>query len=339
MQRLRPVHERDLPQLAALVRSVQGGLTTLPPDEAFLQERIDDSLRAFSSRVRKPGGEYYLFVLENSATGELMGTSAIAARVGGFDPFYSYERRQECHQHAPLGISRMIEILHLKREHKGPTELCSLFLREQSRRAGMGRLLSLGRFLFMAAQPERFTSTVIAELRGFATADGRSPFWECVGRHFFEEDFYTADVRSGLGHKQFIADLMPAHPIYVPLLAPEVRSVIGRVHPDTEPALALLKAEGFEATQEIDIFDAGPQIRAEISTIRTVRQQRRGPVRGPATPEPGASLQLIATTGIEFRACIGRPTFTDDGGIHLDPEVIQTLECKPGELLVCSPLR
>src|SRR4051812_23204367 len=259
---LRPACETDLPKLIELARSIIGGVTTLPVNEAFLEERIDDSSRAFSPKIKKPGGEYYLFVLENMGNGEIVGTSAIASRVGGFDPFYSYEIRAEKFVHAPLKIAKEIAVLHLKATHRGPSELCSLFLRADCRRGGLGRLLSLARLVFMRGFPKRFDPIVIAELRGYLDQENKSPFWEWVGRHFFEHDFYQADGLSGLGNKEFIADLMPKHPIYVPLLPPSVQAVIGRVHHEAVPALNLLLGEGFVQTTEVDIFDAGPLVRA-----------------------------------------------------------------------------
>jgi len=79
---LRPIRDDDLPGLVALAQTIEGGLTTLPPDREFLQERIDASLHAFSPRVKRPGGEYYLFVLVDSTTDEVVGTAGIASRVG-----------------------------------------------------------------------------------------------------------------------------------------------------------------------------------------------------------------------------------------------------------------
>ncbi|WP_404425325.1 arginine N-succinyltransferase [Nibricoccus sp. IMCC34717] len=299
----RPIADSDLPGLVRLARGIVGGLTSLPPNEAFLRERIEDSRRSFSPLVRKPGAEHYLFVLEDCETGRLVGTSGIAARVGGYDPFYSYEIRHERYTHAPLHVDRDIAVLHLKKEHRGPTEIGSLYLDPEYRRDGLGRLLSLARFLFIAAFPQRFDSTVIAEMRGYLDQRGRSPFWEAVGRHFFGHDYYDADIRSGLGDKAFIADLMPRHPIYVPLLAPEVQAVIGQVHHDTKPALALLKAEGFEPTSEIDIFDAGPQLRASVDTVRTIRERKTVAVRTGAT-QPTAAVHLLANGSLDFRACL-----------------------------------
>ncbi len=338
MHVVRPVCEADLSALVALAQATGGGLTTLPPDADFLADRIHESLRAFSPRIRKPGGEYYLFVLEDTATGEVVGTSGLASRVGGFDPWYSYEVRAEKFVHRPLRIEKEVATLHLRESHRGPSEVCSLFLRADRRRDGNGRLLSLSRFLFLGAFRRRFTDTIIAELRGYVDQTGRSPFWEAVGRPFFEFDFYRADVLSGLGEKEFIADLMPDHPIYVPLLPVEVEAVIGRVHHDTEPALALLRAEGFAATNEVDIFDAGPLVRAEVSDLRTLRLARTATVCEIASGAGGSPSHLIANGVLAFRACVDVVAERDDG-VALSPACAEALRLGVGDTVTFSPLK
>lgn len=335
MHCLRPIRENDLPRLVALARTIDGSLTTLPPNEEFLRDRIEAACLAFRPGVKKPNGEFYLFVLEDTATGALVGTSGIASRVGGFDPFYSYEIRQERFAHAPLQIEKELDVLHLKREHRGPSEICSLFLRADCRRGGTGRLLSLGRFLFMKAFPERFDATVIAELRGYVDQEGRSPFWEAVGRQFFGHDFYTADNRCGLGNKEFIADLIPRHPLYVSLLPPPVQAAIGRVHRDTEPALAMLIGEGFAPTAEVDIFDAGPQLRADVAQVRTVQQARPAVVRGIAGGLTGPPC-LLANGALAYRAVLGAMAPTD-AGVILTPETAEALQTGIGETIWHAP--
>lgn len=338
MYLFRPIAESDLPALTTLAKSVQNGLTTLPADEEFLSDRAEDSRRSFSARVRKPGGEYYLFVLEDTTTHEIIGTSGIAARVGGYEPFYSYEIRTEHFVHAPLAIDREIGVLHLKSVHQGPTEIGALYLRPDRRRGGLGRLLSLARFLFIGAYPKRFDSTVIAELRGYVDQQGKSPFWEAVARHFFGGDFKAADQLCGLGSKQFIADLMPRHPIYLPLLAPQVQAVIGKVHYETQPALALLQEEGFQETREVDIFDAGPQVRAPVSEIRTLRQSRIAIAREFLPAVPAEPSYLLATPRLDFRAVLGG-LLERDGEVFLDERTAEALGIKAGEKIMLSPLK
>ena len=116
-----------------------------------------------------------------------------------------------------LNVRKDVRTLTLVEEHNGPCEIGSLFLHPDYRRDGNGRLLSLSRFLFMAEHRQRFEPQVIAEMRGVIDDQGRSPFWDAVGKHFFEIDFPKADYLS-MVNKKFIADLMPRHPLYVPLL-------------------------------------------------------------------------------------------------------------------------
>ncbi len=336
---LRPIRESDLAGLVALAASIDGGLTTLPANEEFLRDRIADSLRAFATRVKKPGGECYLFVLEDTATRELVGTSGLAARVGGYEPFYSYEIRTERYEHAPLKIEKQISVLHLKELHRGPSEICSLYLRPDYRRAGAGRLLSLARFLFVGAFPTRFDDSIIAELRGRLDESGRSPFWEAVGRQFFEFDFYAADFLSGLGDKGFIADLMPDHPIYVPLLPLAVQAVIGQVHTSTEPALNLLLAQGFTRTNEVDIFDAGPLLRTATKDIRTIRTMRTARLGDADAAAITGNRHLLARTAADFCACLGTLSEQADGTVSLDRESAAALALQPGDTVTFAPLR
>ena len=339
MHFFRPIRETDLAGLVELARSTGGGITTLPANAEFLGSRIQDALRAFSPRISRPGGEYYLFVLEDSETGEIVGTAGIGARVGGFDPWYSYQVRSERFVHEALKVDKEVQVLHLKKEHRGPSEVCSLFLRADCRRGTSGRLLSLSRFLFMAAFQARFTTTVIAEMRGFSDQLGKSPFWEAVGRHFFEHDYYAADVLCGLGEKGFISDLMPRHPLYVPLLPPETQAILGRVHRDTEAALALLRSEGFESMGEIDIFDAGPLMQATVAKVRTIRQSRVATVRSTgAMHRPDAEIMLLANGQLEFRSCAAPITVQDDT-VLIGRETARVLEVKAGDKLWFSPLR
>ncbi len=336
---LRPGESRDLPALKRLLTTVIGGLTTLPNEDSFLEEKLQKSEASFARKVRTPGAEQYFFVLEDTRNRELVGTSGIMARVGGFDPFYSYQVRSEKTSHAPLQIENEMRVLHLKMSHKGPSEICSLFLHPKMRASGLGRLLSLGRFLFMAAFPARFDGEVIAELRGFLDEQNRSPFWDSVGRHFFQDDFHAADVLSGLGEKDFIRDLMPRHPIYIPLLPLEVQAVIGRVHPDTEPAKRMLLEEGFVESDELDIFDAGPLVRAKRERIRTIKTRKLTKLRGlHPKPPPGSQRALIASATLDFRSCIGVVRMNADGSIDLDAATARRLKLAEGDDVQYLPL-
>ena len=214
---VRPVQASDLDQLEALAALTGVGLTTLPQDRDYLARRIRMSERAMSAIPDKPSGESYLFVMEDLSTQTIIGTSGIVSKVGGFEPFYSYRIEKSLFHSDVIGVNKEVPILALHEEHDGPAEIGTLFLHPSFRHGGNGRLLQLVRFLFMAEHPDAFERTVVSEMRGVSDDQGRSPFWNAIGRHFFDIDFRRADYLS-IVNKRFIADLMPDHPIYIPLL-------------------------------------------------------------------------------------------------------------------------
>lgn len=334
---VRPARALDLDALVALAQGAGVGLTTLSRDPDVLRNRLDEARHAFRPGVKRPAGEAYFFVLEDLLTGRLAGCCGIVAQVGGYEPFYCYEIETAHKTSKQLGISSDIRTLHLVADHKGPTEIGTLFLRSELRGRGAGRLLSLARFAFMAAFPERFDAEVIAEMRGVVDADGQSPFWEAIGRHFFEVDFAEADARSAQD-KQFIADLMPEHPIYIPMLPTGAQAVIGEVHPETRPALRLLAREGFAFGDRVDIFDGGPLIKAERAQIRMIRETQTGTLAAVLPGGAEGGPHLVSNARLDFRACLGEVSAVETG-VALHRDVALALELKLGDRVAWAPLR
>ena len=339
---LRPVRKDDLDALYALSLSTGGGLTTLPPSEEVLAQRIAHASASFAAEVDEPGDEYYLFAAEDSATGEVVGTSGIFAAVGLAQPFYSYRLlhlTQQSHEPEMMVDTRLLQLVN---DYAGATEIGTLFLRSDFRRGTNGALLSKGRYLMMAGFPKRFADTVMAEIRGWVDEDGRSPFWEAIGRHFFGMDFAEADRLSGMGNSQFIADLMPKFPIYTTLLPPEAQAVIGRPHEAARGAVRLLTEEGFRFGGAVDIFDAGPCFEAPRKEIHSVRATRRRKIFDIADlgGVGNGDIRMVAANRLpDFR--ITRAAIEDRGrhGIVLDRAAADILGVAVGERVLTAPLR
>lgn len=102
---LRPVAPGDLPALERIAAASAHGISSLPEDKAKLRLRIERSLEAFASPDDASGEETYLFVLEDRARREVVGTSGIAASAGFHDRFYSYRNEFAVHASAALGLS------------------------------------------------------------------------------------------------------------------------------------------------------------------------------------------------------------------------------------------
>ena len=327
---LRPVSLADLDQLVALVAQAGFGLTTLPADANLLRQRIEGSMRGFEKLQQKPEGEPYLFVMEDLTTGKVVGTTGIVSKVGGFEPFYAYRIESTIHESKMLKIRKEIQTLHLYAEHDGPSEIGSLFLAPEYRGGGNGRLLSIGRFLFMAQFKKFFDSMVIAEMRGVIDEQGHSPFWDAIGKHFFEIDLPHADYLSII-NKRFIADLMPKHPIYIPLLSPAAQAVIGKVHPQTEPALHVLQTEGFSLNGMVDIFEAGPCVSTPLRKIRAVKESAQARIAQIVEGPIDATSHIISNTQRDFRACMGPVKIEKDESVVITKLTGLALKVKVGD--------
>lgn len=337
MMRIRPVKSTDLDKLYALAARSGVGLTTLPKNKEALAERIAVSEQSFAAKIDKPGNEYYLFILEDTENGALVGTCALAAAVGMQQPFYTYTVGRVVHASPSLKIHNTVDTLYLGNDFTGATEICTLFLDPDYRGGANGRLLSRSRFLFLADQAARFDNRIIAEMRGVSDDEGHSPFWESLGRKFFSMEFAEADAMCVNGN-QFIAELMPHYPIYISMLTPEAQEVIGKVHPMTEPAYNMLIEEGFRYTGHVDIFDAGPTIESELKNIRSVKKSLRCEWRvveqdDIAKPES----YLLSNSRLQhFRACLGQVNFDDEGNLLITDQLAETLELQSGDKLrVC----
>ncbi|TMO66946.1 arginine N-succinyltransferase [Pseudoalteromonas aurantia] len=279
MMILRPIQKSDYPALLNIAHESGHGFTSLPINEELLQKKITRSEASFEKQTDVPSDEGYLFVLEDSETGEVVGTSAIEAAVGLDDAFYHYHLSKVIHSSRTLDVYKAVDILTLCNDYTGATELCTLFLKGDYRKGLNGKLLSKSRFMFIKQHQKRFADTVIAEMRGVSDDSGQSPFWQWLEEHFFSMDFPTADYLTGIGQKVFIAELMPKYPIYVNLLSKAAQEVIGQVHDNTRPAIELLKSEGFTFNGYVDIFDAGPTVEAKVDNIRTVRGSQQKVVK------------------------------------------------------------
>lgn len=325
---VRPVRSADLPALLQLARSTGAGLTTLPANEERLAHRVGWAEKTFRGEAARADADY-LFVLEDD-NGEVVGISAVAGAVGLREPWYNYRVGLTVSASQELNIHRQIPTLFLANDLTGNSELCSLFLRGDQRSGLNGRLLSKARFLFIAEFRELFGDKVIAEMRGMSDEQGRSPFWESLGRHFFKMEFSQADYLTGVGNKAFIAELMPKFPLYTCFLSPEARNIIGRVHPDTEPALAMLKGEGFSYQGYVDIFDAGPSIEAQTAKIRAV-QDSQVLVLAVGTPGDDAPQFLIHNRKREDCRITAAPARLAAGTLVVDAQTAKRLQMAAGD--------
>jgi len=327
---VRPAGPADLDFLLELAILSGPGFTSLPEDPDQLAERLDLSRDSFGGAV-DPKQCWYTLMLEESDTGDVDGVGSVKAAVGLNRPFFSFRVVNNTQSSPSLGIRLEQKTLVLVNECTGWTEVGSLFLKADRRKGGAGRLLSQSRYMLIGAQPDLFADTVLAELRGVFTPDGACPFWDHVAHKFFPMEFDEADRMTGSTDKQFILDLSPRHPIYIELLPEAARAVIGKVHPQGVPAMALLESEGFRPNGLVDIFDAGPTVTCDRDNIRTVRDARRLTV---VVGQPDAELPaLISTDAVRnFRAVRQKAAIEGETAV-ITAETADALKVSAGDVV------
>lgn len=271
----RPANLDDLEALIDLAVKAGPGFTSLAVGADVLEDRLKKSVQSFEVSEPISPDHVYLLMLENLKTGEVVGMSAVKAQVGIKDPFFNYRILRIGRKSNVTNKRYDMDVLMMVNEYNGATEVGSLYVVPEMRGTGAGSLISQSRYMLMAADETRFADTVISELRGHVDEEGNSPFWEAIGRKFFQMDFTEADHFSAEQDSQFILDLMPRYPIYVELLPDEARKVMGETHPAGAGAKRFLEAEGFRYSGMIDIFDGGPSMAAPLTDLRTVKHSRR----------------------------------------------------------------
>jgi arginine N-succinyltransferase len=326
--RIRAARDTDLQPLYEMAKLTGGGFTNLPPEKDALRAKLVRSHAAFARVEDGLFDDLFVLVLENVETGEVRGTCQIFTHVGQHWPFYSYRIGTVTKHSQELNRTFRAEILSLVNDLEGSSEVGGLFLHPGERAGGLGMLLARSRYLFIARHRARFAERVLAELRGVIDEAGGSPFWDGVAGRFYGMNYQQADEFNATHGNQFIADLMPKHPIYTAMLQESARSVIGLPHPSGRAAMRMLESEGFAFENYIDIFDGGPTMTARTDLVRTVREARAATVTEVAAG--GESAMLAAGRLADFRACFGKVTSSKDGVI-IDPAASSVLGVSVGD--------
>jgi len=303
MMIIRPLMASDADALLNLAYKAGVGFTSLPADPNHIAGKITASLSAFNSEVDFTTEQSYVFVMEDTRTNTVVGICGIESSIGLSSPWYSYRIGTLVHSSRELKVHNSFPTLYLSNDQTACAEVCTLFLDPDYRHSKNGQLLSKSRFLFLAQFAHRFEAKIIAEMRGVSDENGQSPFWDGLGAHFFDMPFADADHLTGLGKKEFIAQLMPRHPLYINLLPKAARDVIGEVHGNTLPARKMLEDEGFRYQGYVDIFDAGPTLETQVNDIRAVRESKNYLVKIEDHIPIGTVPYLISNTLLDGYRC------------------------------------
>jgi arginine N-succinyltransferase len=327
---LRPIDTGDLDSLVDLAHQLDS--MNLPAERHFLAERLALSRRSFAGEIDDWREGIYVFVLEDTDAGRCVGTSSIIAKHGrpGL-PYYWLAVTTEERRNAELGK----RFVHTKLEIGGLI-LDPAYRRHKEK---CGKALSIVRFAYISAHPDRFEREVIAEMLSPFERPGQNLLWDAFGAKFTGLPYREADHLSAR-NKQFIADLFPRDPVYATLFPERVQAVIGKPGDTAVAAVRILEKIGFRELHQVDPFDGGPYLGAARDAITSVRERRQLVLPTVALihqpPEHGPLALLSAEGPRGFRATV--VPLDEQGAPFVSPQCSEALDVAAGDRVSVTPL-
>lgn len=337
---LRSVQPTDLSHLFKLSNIMT--FINLPPDEELISSKIDSSMRSFKHPSSDLSKNYYIFVLEDYETGEILGVSMIHAQHGTEnEPHFYLTVGQEAKFSQTINTGFVHGTLKLGLDTNGPTEIGGLILNPDFRghKEKLGKQLSFVRFLYMANNPNRFKPMIHSELMPPLDRHGNSPLWEAVGRRFLNMNYHEADVLSR-NNKEFILSLFPSENIYQTLLPMEARESIGKVGKETEPVKKMLEGIGFKYTYEVDPFDGGPHYRCPLKEIQPIKERITGTLVSSTNFEQENARDVLLSVEKADHDFFALRTWVQvhgDGQLTIDPKLASELNLKFPQKVTAIP--
>ncbi|MFI4916722.1 MAG: arginine N-succinyltransferase [Phycisphaerales bacterium JB060] len=360
MHIIRRAKIEDADTLLKLAKMVH--FINLPPDRDIIMEKILRSRECFKHvargepleddprTLRRSGAgsglkqslsesELFVFVLEDTETGSLLGSSQLVSSMGGpGNPNVGFKisERRFFSESLHTGMTHTIATLHL--DESSPTEIGGLILQPAYRahKEKLGRLLSFVRFHFMGVNRKNFADHVLAEMMAPISDAGDNLFWDALGRRFINLSYDEAD-RFCQYSREFMFSLLPREDIYLSLLPPKARQGVGQVGKDTVPARKMLEKLGFKYQGVIDPFDGGPHLQAVTDEIPLVRATESIALGKAASPSACKGMAIISTLDNEGEYIALQSPFVRKGGsLCLPREVMAALHADEGDEVACT---
>jgi len=337
----------DVPTLLKLARMVH--FINLPADRDIIGAKITRSRKSFAGQAKDPHERQFMFVLEDTESGAVIGTSAVLCCVswaGWPHVFLRVRRRSYFSEDLQQGTAHTT--VQFETDESGPSEVGGLILSPGYRghRERLGSLLSLIRLHYVALHRDQFGDRMLAEMMGPLSPDSHTLLWEYLGRRFINLSYQEADLFCQRS-KEFMTALWPRDEMHVSVLPAEARALIGKVGEETVAAKAMLERQGFAFNGCVDPFDGGPHLEVKTSDIPIVKATRSmefgGAIEGAGATvgahTPGTREGLVSCRSKEHGFRATRSPIVIEGEIVRLPEAIaEALGARKGSAVGVTPL-
>ncbi|MBX3355270.1 MAG: arginine N-succinyltransferase [Phycisphaeraceae bacterium] len=329
----------DLPTLLKLAKMVH--FINLPADKDIIGAKIARSRRSFAGQAKDPHERQFLFVLEDTETGAVIGTSAVISCISwpGW-PHVFLKVRRRSYFSEDLQQGSVHTTVQFGSDESGPSEVGGLILAPGYRghRERLGSLLSLIRLHYVGLHRDQFADRMLAELMGPLSTDSRTLLWEYLGRRFINLSYHEADLFCQHS-KEFMTALWPRDEMHVSILPAEARALIGKVGEETVAAKAMLERQSFEFNGCVDPFDGGPYLEAKTDEIPLVKATRSLAFGGAADVAHGGAEAFVSFRSKEhgYRA-LRSPIRMEGESVLLPEAAAEALGARKGNAIGVTPL-
>jgi arginine/ornithine N-succinyltransferase beta subunit len=177
-------------------------------------------------------------------------------RMGNSRLRYSFHIGRVVHAAPELGLHHVQHTLQIGHDATGEAELSALHAAPNAPPEALSALLRAALGGLRAARPDK--AWVMVELPGWLDAQGESPFWQGLVRHFLPADTRSARLRLGPAFSSHLGPMLPRQLIHVGFLPPDTQASLGQPGAAAGPWLAALAQAGFADWRHLRLEDGGP---------------------------------------------------------------------------------
>jgi arginine N-succinyltransferase len=324
MIRVREATPADLPDLAVLLRRAQVALPRAAHERLFVAQAIAE---------------------DDPAESRLLASVRLLPAIGLELPRYTYHVGCTVHAAPDLKLFHRQRTLLLGNDHTGASELADLACARDdlplADQAAALRLVVHAALLAVARARPHYAAQLIAEMPGPRDSAGQSPFWQGLGRQFYDGDPAQAAARLGADWRSHVAALLPRHLVYTSFLSAAAQAAVAQVDAAQRVLREVLEEAGLHYGHHVAIDDGGPVLEADVDALPATTTARVWNVAQAASGSgTSAGLPWLAMVEQAGQLMAARVLGAAVGNrLLLDKVQMATLDLQPGASVWALPLQ